>query len=566
LIGNGDKSWVILVAPTQSGKTVFLQVAVADSIDQDPGTLLYLLPDKNSVDKMIKERIIDVIEATPELAKHKTGKAKDMAKKGIVLDNMTIYPAWSGSLASMSSTPCKRVILDEVRLMKLTIGEESNAFKLANDRLTTYAHYKVGQGFAVSSPSSEGDLLHQQLQVEGTTVLWWWSKCPHCGKYQLLKFKNHIRFNKETGKATCNCEACGGEFSDYDKKRSWNTNGTYAPEKAIVYNDGSWDGEDKIGDRVVCRYNSLVSPFRSFQAIWEEFSKTKGKLHDYKNFVQCWLAEFWVNDVSKTDVLILETKKRNYLRKTVPYGVKIITIGIDSQKDRFVAVARGFGDNKESWLIDYWEMPAMLGMITASEVSDILKRDVVERIFIGEDGTRWQAGLISIDTGGNRTKEIYEAVDGLERFIKIKGAGDAQKVTITHNDQIDLYLVRTAEYLEETELVCMTDIWHLPQDIQPDYISQFCSSRKIKKRDPKTGEDKITWQRVGLCNDARMADVHAHICLDIPTDRGVFRAELNKPDFSFNPVAQRIKKLKQLVAEQPEVEEEQEYDIPDFDW
>jgi len=122
LIGKSKVKWIYIIAPTQSGKTVFLQTVVADSIAQDPGTLMYILPDKISGQKALKEKVIGLIDSTPYLAKHKTSDKLYMTE--IRLDNMSIYPGWSGSLASLSSTPAKRVVLDEVRLMNLFIGEE----------------------------------------------------------------------------------------------------------------------------------------------------------------------------------------------------------------------------------------------------------------------------------------------------------------------------------------------------------------------------------------------------------------------------------------------------------
>ena len=105
-----------------------------------------------------------MINASPELACYKTNKVKDISQEQIRLQHMTIYPAWATSIATMNSFPMKRVWLDEVRLMSLAVGQESNAIKFAGDRLTTYFEYGIGQGYMVSSPSVEGDLLHQQAQ------------------------------------------------------------------------------------------------------------------------------------------------------------------------------------------------------------------------------------------------------------------------------------------------------------------------------------------------------------------------------------------------------------------
>ena len=122
-IGDSEVEWIGVFAPTQSGKSVLLQVAVADCIDQDPGPLFYLLPDETSGKKQIKEKIIAMIDKSEFLTQHKTDRKFDISQKEIALDNMTITTGWAGSLGRMSSTPYKRVVLDEVRLMKLAVGE-----------------------------------------------------------------------------------------------------------------------------------------------------------------------------------------------------------------------------------------------------------------------------------------------------------------------------------------------------------------------------------------------------------------------------------------------------------
>ena len=57
----------------------------------------------------------------------------------------------------------------------------------------------------------------------------------------------------------------------------------------------------------------------------------------------------------------------------------------------------------------------------------------------------------------------------------------------------------------------------------------------LKKR---TGIEKVIWKKVGR-TDYRMADVHSWICLDMPTSKGVFRSEIEKDDFIYNPYLEK---------------------------
>lgn len=536
-----------MIAPTQSGKTVFLQTALADMIDQDPGPALYILPDEKTGKRHFQKKIIDVIKESPDLALHLTQYKKDVSKAGIELDNMTVYLGWAGSLATMSSFAMKRVFLDEVRLMPLTQGAESNAIKLSSDRLTTYMDMGLAQGYMVSSPSVEGDLLHQQLSVPGTTVLYWHVPCPHCGKFQYLKFFTHIKFNDKKEEAFCHCQYCDGIFDDSDKKMSWNGEGVWAPEGAILTESGMLETPFNLTERIFFRYNSLVSPFRSFHQIWREFMQTKDKLHDYKNFWQCWLGEFWIEDVSKTSEFSLRERRLAYTRRVVPSGVKVITAGIDTQDSGFYVCVRGFGERKRTWLIDEFFVRCPIDIADAKDIERCIGEDVLGHVYVDKDGARWMPSMAAIDTGGHRTTTIYAVAAKFPTLLMVKGRNE-QDATIKYSKEFNLYLVRTQEYLQETEDRCQEDGWYLPKDVEDDYLKQFCHIRKVLIQNKRTGENKVVWKTIGQC-DYRMADVHTFICLDVQTPTGAVRNYLEKPDYKNNPIElikqvdeQRLKK------------------------
>lgn len=557
LIGYTKVKWLFCIAPTQSAKTVWLQIVMADAIDQDPGPLMYINPDEKLTKKNMKLKVIDMIKESPSLAKHIIDMRK-LAQTGIELDNMSIYPGWAGSKSSLSSTQCKRVVLDEIRLMALTIGDESNAIKLAQDRLTTYDHMGLGQGYGVSTPSVEGDLLHQQLTVPDTVILYWHVRCENCNKAQILDFFTNKKIITVNGTETykCVCTACGHAFRDDDQKRSMNGSGFYAKL------DGSVVALEDLPERVIFWWTSMDSPFRSFQAIWTEFRKTKDKLHDYKNFWQCWLAKFWIDDISKTSVSILKERRVKDRMGIVPSWCRVITAGIDSQKAGFYVVVRAWGENRKTRVIDAYFLECRLPVTEASDVNNIIKRDVTNRIYADDKGDKWLIGLTSIDTGGNRTKQIYEGTANLPRFIWVKGAKPTQGTTIRFNKELNLYLVRTVEYLDETEEKSETAFFQLPANIPEDFLRQWVNIRKALKENKTTGEKTVIWKHIGQF-DYRMADIHSFICMDIPTSVGTFRSELEKPDFRFNPLVKKIE-YDAAVTQEIEDEEHEDYEINTF--
>jgi len=559
-VGDPDVQWIGIFAPTQSGKSVFLQGAVADAIDQDPGPLLYLFPDEKSGKKQLKEKITSMIELSPFLSAHTTGRARDISKQEINLDNMTVSVGWAGSLATMSSTPYKRCVLDEVRLMKLEVGKESNAIKFAGDRLTTYLDMGIGQGYMVSSPSVKGDLLHQQLSVPGTLVLNWHVPCPSCGEYQELDFFKHLKFHE--GRVKCLCLYCGGEFKDDDKKIGLNSRGVYAPRKAKINLDGTLVEPYDKHQRMFFHW-AIETPFRSFTRIYNEYLATKDKIHDYKNFWQCWLARFWIEDVSKTSSLALKKRRIDYQKGNVPKGVKLLTAGVDTQDNGFYVTVRGWGEGRRTWLIDEYFILCNVHVSTSAEVGLLFDRDVFERIYVGAGKEKWRIAFCAIDTGGHRTKEVYDAVGTMPNMLLIKGAHATQAAPYTYNKDLNLYHVKTSEYLDETELRSDTVEWFLPENVSDGYLTQFCNIRKTIERNKKNGEEKVIWKKVGQC-DYRFAEVHSFICLDIPTVHGVLRYEIEKSDFKLNPCL--LEEENNREVQDSHYNPRQEYDIGGFDW
>jgi phage terminase large subunit GpA-like protein len=518
LIGKNQFEWVIVLGPTQSGKTVFTQVAIADSIDQSPGTMFYVFPDEKSGKRAVEEKIIGMIRSTPEFYAHVVSD-RDLNSTSVTMDHMTIYPAWSNSPASMNSIPAQRAVLDEVRLMKLTVGDESNAIKLTTDRLTTYLDAGQGQGYMASSPSIEGDLLHQQLSIPGTLVLYWHVLCTHCNKYNRLDFFKDFR--KET--MTCHCRHCGKEFSDKNKKKDLNKNGKYLP-----LDGGDYDLSEYT--RIVCWYDSMVSPFRSFKKIWNEYIQTKDKMHDYRNFIQCWLARFWIDDISKTQQSTLTDKMDETLYKgIVPVGVKCLTAGFDTQGDGFYVVIRGWVTFRHSYLIDQFFIPSKKTTTITKDSVNMFKAKIEDRIFPGQDGRKWKVAFYAGDSGGNRTKEVYAIARELGRIHLAKGR-NTQNKTLIYSNEAHIWLVRTDEYLEETEDAACLDTFILPKNTEMDYVNQFLNIRKTPKLNRLTGETKIVWRKIGQ-NDYRMAEVHAYMCLDLPHADGTLRSMLEDPEF-----------------------------------
>lgn len=539
LIGWRGVETVGMLGPTQGGKSTFLQSVVADSISQDPGTIIYTFPDEKSAKKAIEDKIIGMVKRTPELlAKVASPKSRNLSVQVMRFVDMIIQPGWGGSLGTLSSTPAKRAIIDEARLFPLTIGEESNVFELLRDRLTTYLEEGSGQLFVASTPSVEGDLLHQQLDKPFTQVFLYYSLCTACGKYQVLDFFENVKWKKEDGTdAKCICKYCKAHsFSDDNKKKDWNHLGKYAP----VGYDGSTnlpDWHDFIETHNYFWITSLVSPFRSFVRIARKFIEVNKKYHDYKNFIQCWLAKFFKLSESKVAMESLRDRVIDLPRGVVPEWCKVITAGGDTQDNGLYITFRAHGSNRRTHLLDTVFISAEIESISVSEFAKIIHDNIEERVFTSELGTRWTVGRWSFDTGGHRESEMKNVVAYLSKAVRIKGRNTGMAASIVPSSNIPgLWFAKTHEYLDQTENECLKEYWTLFYGVTDDYFTQFITAKKVKEKNKKTGETKVVWiKENGGQTDYRMAEIHNFITLDLPFETSTLRIRLEQENWIYNP-------------------------------
>lgn len=566
-IGDTSISFIFIIAPTQSGKTVYLQTVVADTIEQNPGTLLYILPDENNGRTAIKEKLIGMITETPFLRKHIVNR-KSLTDKCITLDNMTIYAGWSGSIGTLSSKPGKVIILDEVRLMKLSIGRESNAIKLAEDRLKTFKKFGQAQAHAVSTPAVKGDLLYNQMGVPGTITLFWMFKCQDCGRYyrpSFWKMRDTSVISKGNNTAILKCPLCNKIQVEGDLKKLLNKNGAYGIPKIHT-------GESTIPsvkelrkgyDRLVFRYDSMASPFTSLQDILNEYHRTKGKVEDFKNFIQCWLANFWEDDISETSQEKLESRvKKGMLKGNVPLDTKFLTGGVDSQDTGFYVTIWAWTETG-AHMVDSYFVECHKDTTTVDKTKEILGNRIDKRAWKDVNNKKWLLAAWGIDIAdGDRTREIRSATEDMERCYNIRGASKKQVTNVEYKEKLNYYSIHKEPYLEETELICKQEKYTLYDTPDQDFFTQFPNTRKVKERNSRTGQDTIVWKKASQ-DDYRLACVYAFEMLDIMFNNSyTFRDMLNDEGFEYNPA------IKMSVDESTYSEPEQEnewYDNSDID-
>lgn len=490
---------------TQVGKTVTMLAMLGSSIDQDPGTSLYVMPDEGNARKIVGDRIIPLIENSPKLRRHQGALSRDTANLRIDFDRMRLYPAWSNSPSSLASFPCRFVFMDEVDKYPRWSGREADPRKLAEERTKNFWNRKV---VIVSTPTTESGTIHQSFLRSDQRRFW--VRCPLCGEYQILWLSgicwqeglspSQIRTE---GSAWYQCASCSGRIFDRDKPGMLET-GVWCPEGCTVTRDGviAGDPANVVPDHAGFHLSVLYSPWVSFGRIAAEHLESREDPALLMNFVNSWLAEPWQEQSERVSYdSILALRADGHQLVFVPDDAVVLTAGIDVQLGRVFAIIRAWGPGDESWLVWNEEIHDQVdqetGEITQSDLGAL--RDLLLRTWprVG-GGPGLKVRLSCVDTG-YRTDEVYKFCRQVENVRPVKGANKElpspfYPTTIDRDRRgrllavgLQLWYVDTKFFKDRINRMrkASPPLWHIPTNVSQDYMKQVSSEHKVILRNSR---------------------------------------------------------------------------------
>ena len=389
---------------------------------------------------------------------------------------------------------------------------EGDPVCLALARTATFPDGKV---ILVSTPTLDGASPIWARYLEGTQHRWHWP-CPECNAwflpcFDLLRWPEKATPAEARRHAVVVCPECGAEIADHHR-HAMNAAGRYlAPGQSVV--EGEIIGPAPDCDTASFWVNGLCSPWRTFgraAQLWLEAHQSgdPARLQAVKNtaFGELWLMKGEAPPWDKVWNL-----RGGYQSDTVPGGVKIITAGVDVQKDRLYVVVRGFGAQGESWLIAHHEI---FGLHEGGAAWDRLAA-MLERPY-GPLKVR----LALVDSGYG-TDQVYafarryrqmcapcKGHDSLDKPVKparldvtLRGKTPTGGLTLWHVD---------GSYFK-AQIHGRID-WppgepggfHLPIDAGEDYCKQLVSESRIIRA------GKVLWVRHDKSNHYLDAEVYAH--------------------------------------------------------
>jgi len=157
--------------------------------------------------------------------------------------------------------------------------------------------------------------------------------------------------------------------------------------------------------------NTLYSPFVRFSEIALEFMRSKDDPEKFQNFKNSWLAEPWEDTATHTSEDLVLERQTDVPEFIVPDWARMLTGGVDVQKDCMYYTIRAWGDYLTSQNIVHGQVRGW---------ADIER--VMNQTYRNEDGDTFVVMLCLVDSGYN-TDETYEfCLANAEWATPVKGS------------------------------------------------------------------------------------------------------------------------------------------------
>jgi len=433
---------ITLVAASQVAKTEMILNMIGYVIDNDPGSMMFVLPTVATGEDLSKRRIAPMIRDCKRL-KEKVSDIKSRSINNSILRK--IFPGGmltitgSNSAAGLASTPARYVFGDERDRWALSAGTEGDPWELVTARTTTFYNSKMVE---VSTPTIKGASVIESAFYEGTCEHWCY-QCPECGEWHNIIFDD-IKFDFDKIKTKSKkddfiiknvywaCPSCGGASSEEIMRKQ--------PVKWIAENPNAYEH----GIRSFW-LNAFSSPWMPWKTIVLKFLQSKDDVKKLQVVYNTIFGQTFEDRSSAEDESGLLVRREEY-NAELPEGVLFLTCGVDTQGDRLEYEVVGHGKYNETWGI---KKGVIMGKPNEKEVWISLDK-VIDHEYEFKNGKKIKITMTCVDSGGNHTQDVYEACR--ERLNKkvfaIKGKqyegipylSPANKVPIRDNKNITCWL------------------------------------------------------------------------------------------------------------------------------
>lgn len=496
---------------------------VLQTVEEDPASMMIIMPDEATAKKEFRTRIKPMFESTPSLLRHlKNGDLRNLnIGQETELDRMFLFMGWAGSAVSMSSTPIQKIIIEEAAKCQMAVGWEANAYELLRDRQKTFSD--ISKLYANSTPILEGDLF--DWEMKDTDCRKYWLKCPFCRQYHIANQEymeldhnsvGHLFPAEHYNDPQCSRYICPKCEKIWDDWKRWQavSEGKWAPQDCKV-EDGKIVGKIFSNPKRGYYINQfMIYPGFStlskiaYQKAQATVAKKNGDKKKLQNYINSWLGENWIEKEKETAIDRLLPHIGTHKIETVPDGVQIITIGIDVQMDHIWFKAAGWGYRSEVWSVEE-------GRIETGDVKQMQNWDIVEELiiknwhFANDDKKTLSAILTAVDCGDFQ-EEVIEFCARMQSkglaVIPVKGSGlgkyeiyKSEKIRggkmLRYDLNVNNIKNRLFRLLYEVK-DSGPGFWHLHSETSQEVLEHLTSEHQIAEK-VSLRKTRLIWQPKG---------------------------------------------------------------------
>jgi phage terminase large subunit GpA-like protein len=503
---------IVVMKSAQTGWTEILNNIAGYFVDMDPCPVLVVQPTETMAEAWSKDRLAPMIRDTPALRK-KISDEKSRSSGNTILHktfpggHLTMIGANAPS--GLASRPIRAVLADEIDRYPVSAGQEGDPLNLAKKRTAAFWNRITLEG---GTPTVKG-ISRIERSFEQSDQRRFFVPCPHCDEYQVLKWTNVKWPDGKPEEAYYVCDLCGSVLTDADKiamveKGEWRPTAQGIPGVAGFH---IWEA---------------YSPFSSFGDIATNFIKAKDDPTTLKTWVNTSLGETWEEEGERVDDSSLSARREEYSANgsLVPYGVLVLTAGVDIQEDRIELEIKGWGVGEESWGIDY---RVLWGDTSQPQVWQSLD-DILFSSWKHMSGLVFHLSAVFIDSG-YRTQEVYAYVKPRQarRVFATKGiagagrpiiSSPARKRTGKEQRPVDLFTIGVDEAkgilfsrLRKTEKG--PGYYHFPAHYDEEYFLQLTAEKVVTRF--QRGFPIREWVKTRPRNEALDINVLAYAALKL---------------------------------------------------
>lgn len=408
---------VVFMKGAQIGGTEAGNNWIGYVIHHAPGPMLAVQPTVEMAKRWSKQRVAGLIDSTPVLRERvKEARSRDSGNtvQSKEFPGGILVMTGANSAVGLRSMPVRYLFLDEVDAYDFDVDGEGDPVSLASQRTITFGNRKI---FLVSTPTIQG-FSRIELEYEASDRRRWWVPCPECNEYQVLDEKRLQWPKDKPEEAAYFCEHCGVAIPSH--RKAWmNSRGVWRADNPVSAIAGFW-------------LSGLNSPWLT----WAQIAERKAAAKDdaaMKVYVNTIEARTWAESGEAPEWQRLYDRREDYPIGIVPKGGIFLTAGLDVQKDRLEVEIVAWGQERESWSVDYRVFP---GDPNREEVWKHID-DLLEETFPDAEGVELPIYRLAVDTG-YATPAVYAWVrkKQLDRVIAVKGTNktSAPLGAVTHED------------------------------------------------------------------------------------------------------------------------------------